>query len=258
MKMKISLSSVSFYLRKGPQSVCCRRIFLARPGPGKEEKNYSRTVLLCAFPEMKTSRKSVEALMVSMRWSFLFWWLRLDGVWDDMRSGHQTTASDKCTSLNKSSLRARRRCVEISFEISSVISNRFLPIPNRFSREEISSARLQRKSFSEFNDHRLLRKVPRCASVIDPHTSLEMGKAIWAGLKALSSNNWFYLSEGVQVNILASQKRSLFLRPENTRPEFTEFIHLVTHCEWTIKWMNFFPLWPRFFFFASSRLSPMV
>lgn len=149
--------------------------------------------------------------MVSMRWSFLFWWLRLDGVWDDMRSGHQTTASDKCTSLNKSSLRARRRCVEISFEISSVI-------PNRFSREEISSARLQRKSFSEFNDHRLLRKVPRCASVIDLHTSLEMGKAIWAGLKALSSNNWFYLSEGVQVNILASQKRSFSLRSENTRP----------------------------------------
>lgn len=110
MKMKISLSSVFFLSRalrrKAP------RVFAAAAFP--DQKNY-----FSLFPsdEMKTSRKSVEALMVSMRWSFLFWWLRLDGVRDDMRSGHQTTASDKCTSLNKSSLRARRRCVEISFEI---------------------------------------------------------------------------------------------------------------------------------------------
>lgn len=66
MKMKISLSSVSFISAKAP------RVFAADGFPraarnGKEEKNYSRAVLLCAFPEMKTSRKSVEALMVSMR-----------------------------------------------------------------------------------------------------------------------------------------------------------------------------------------------
>lgn len=182
MKMKISLSSVSFISAKAPRVFAADGFPRAPLAKEKKRKTILGQFLLCAFPEMKTSRKSVEALMVSMRWSFLFWWLRLDGVWDDMRSGHQTTASDKCTSLNKSSLRARRRCVEISFEISSVISNRFPSNSNQiFSRRDLFRP-FAAKSFSEFNDHSLLRKVPRCASVIDPHTSLEMGKAIWTGL----------------------------------------------------------------------------
>lgn len=62
MKMKISLSSVFFNLRKGPKSVADDF-----SSAWKGKKNYLQAVFLFAFPEMKTSRKSVEALMVSMR-----------------------------------------------------------------------------------------------------------------------------------------------------------------------------------------------
>lgn len=258
MKMKISLSSVSFISAEAP------RVFAADGFPRsarnrKEEKNYSRAVLLCAFPEMKTSRKSVEALMVSMRWSFLFWWLRLDGVRDDMRSGHQTTASDKCTSLNKSSLRARRRCVEISFEISSVIPNRFPSNSNQiFSRGEIFCARPLRKAFPSSTTTVCYGKY-HVALRLSTHTQASIwGKQSERACRRFARIIDFISRRECKSTSLPVRSVHFPFAPKIPGPEFNEFIHLVTHCEWTIKWMNFFPLWPRFFFLAFSRLSPMV